>query len=127
MKKTTKRILSFVLSCVFICSGIVSVTAEESKKLDKAKNLISALNIVDDSTNELVTRERFADVFVKANNMYPEGYEASNPFDDTAESAYADSIHIMRDHGLINGVGDNLFAPSEKMLLKDMAILQLII
>ena len=121
MKKTTKRILSFVLSCVFMCSGLVNTMAEESTKLDKAKNLLAALNIANDDTNDIVTRERFADVFVRANNMYQEGYESNNPFDDTAESAYADSIHIMRDYGYISGVGNNLFAPGEKILAKDIA------
>lgn len=120
MKKTTKRILSFVLSCVFMCSGFVGTTAEESKKIDKARNLLSALNIVNDSTNDIVTRERFADIYVRANNMYQEGYEGKNPFADTAESSYASSIHIMRDYGIVNGIGDNLFAPYENMSAGDM-------
>ena len=120
MKKTTKRILSFVLSCVFMCSGFVSTMAEESTKLDKAKKLVTALNIVIDDTNDLVTREKFADVFVRANNMYQEGYTSANPFEDTTESAYAESIHIMRDYGLINGVGNNLFAPSDNMFTRDI-------
>lgn len=120
MKKTTKRILSFVLSCVFMCSGFVSTTAEEANTIDKAKNLLAALNIVSDNTNDFVTRERFADIYVRANNMYQEGYIGKNPFDDTVESDYAASIHMMRDYGIINGVGNNLFAPDENMIARDI-------
>ena len=120
MKKTTKRILSFVLSCVFMCSGLVSAMAEETSKLDKAKNLLSALNIASSDTNDIVTRERFADIFVRANNMYQEGYVSKNPFDDTADSDYADAIHMMRDYGLINGVGNNMFAPLDNMRASDI-------
>ena len=121
MKKNTKRILSFVLSCVFLCSGLQTVTAQKPEILDKAKNLLSALNIVDDDTNAIVTRERFADVYVRANNMYIEGYESSNPFADTEDSEYAESIGLMRDYGIVTGIGNNCYAPSEKILTKDIA------
>lgn len=115
MKKTTKRILSFVLSCILVCSGLQSVTAEKTNNLDKAKNLLAALNIVSDDSNSIVTREQFADIYVRANNLYQEGYVSENPFDDTYDSEYAGSIHLMRDLGIVSGVGDNCFAPSENM------------
>ena len=121
MKKNTKRILSFVLSCIFVCSGFQSVTAEKSDRLEKAKNLLSALDIVDNDTNSIVTREQFADIYVRANNMYQEGYVGKNPFDDTEDSEYAESIDLMRDFGIVSGVENNCFAPSENILMRDIA------
>ena len=121
MKINAKRILSFVLSCILICSGLQVATAEKENKLQRAKNLLSALHIIDDDTDALVTREQFADIFVRANNLYQEGYVGANPFDDTEDSDYAESIHLMRDLGYINGVGDNLFAPLDNMLTNDIA------
>ena len=121
MKKTTKRIVSFVLSCIFVCSGFQSVTAEKTDRLEKAKNLLSALDIVDNDTNVIVTREQFADIYVRANNMYQEGYVGKNPFDDTEDSEYVESIELMRDFGLVSGVGNNCFAPADNMLMKDIA------
>ena len=121
MKINAKRILSFVLSCVFVCSGLQSINAKETSNIDRAKNLLAALNIVEDDSNAIVTRERFADIYVRANNMYQEGYVSENPFDDTEESEYSESIGIMRDFGYISGVGNNLFAPTDNMLTKDIA------
>ena len=121
MKINTKRILSFVLSCILICSGLQVATAEKENKLDRAKNLLQALHIIDDDTDALVTREQFADIFVRANNLYQEGYVGANPFDDTEESQYAASIHMMRDYGYINGVGNNLYAPLDYMMTRDIA------
>lgn len=120
MKKTTKRILSFVLSCILVCSGLQSVTAEKTSNLEKAKNLLAALNIASDDSDSIVTREQFADIYVRANNIYQEGYVSANPFDDTDDSEYADSIHIMRDFGIISGVGNNCFAPSDNILTQDI-------
>lgn len=121
MKKTTKQILSFVLSCILICSGLQSVTAEKTSNLDKAKNLLAALNIASDDSNSIVTREQFADIYVRANNIYQEGYVTLNPFDDTYDAEYADAIHIMRDLGIVSGVGNNCYAPSDNMMTKDIA------
>jgi len=119
--KNTKRILSLVLSCVFACSGFQGVAARGSDRLEKAKNLLSALNIAEDDTNSVVTRERFADIYVRANNMYTEGYESKNPFSDTEESEYAEAIEIMRDYGIVSGVGNNCYAPTENMRTSDIA------
>ena len=82
MKINAKRIISFVLSCVLICSGVQSVMAEKtekSKKLDVAKNLLSALHIIEDDSDSIVTREQFADIYVRANNMYQEGFCPTYP------------------------------------------------
>ena len=122
LNKNTKRILSFVLSCVFACSGFqVVVTAQKSDRLQKAKNLLSALNIVDDDSDAVVTRERFADIYVRANNMYTPGYESKNPFDDTEDSEYAESIELMHDYGIVSGVGNNRYAPSDNIFTRDIA------
>lgn len=122
LKKSIKRLISLALACVFICSGFQCVNAQKTdNRLDKARNLLSALNIVSESGDAIVTRERFADIYVRANNMYQEGYESANPFEDTTDSPYAGAIDLMRDYGIVSGVGNNCYAPSENIRTSDIA------
>lgn len=122
MKNNLKRILSFMVSFIIICPCFHVVSAERGDKIVKAKNLLAALDIVvGDDSDVVVTRERFADIYVRANNIYREGYVSQNPFSDVGDSEYAESIDLMCDLGIVNGVGDNCFAPTENMLMRDIA------
>lgn len=120
MNKNMKRIMSFIVSFTLICSCFHIVSAEGTDRLAKAKNLLAALDIVDDASDAVVTRERFADIYTRANNIYQKDYVGSNSFSDTEDSEYAQSIDLMRDLGIINGVGNNCFAPSENILMRDI-------
>ena len=110
--KLYNKAVSLLLALIMLLSLGLTAYAEEYSSYDEAAALLVGLNIIDkDEPDNIVTRGKFADVFVKAMNIYVDGYESYQPFADTGNSEYRSAIEILHDRHYLNGVGDNNFAP----------------
>ena len=123
MGKKIIKAISLIMSSLLIFQGAYAVRAanNDGSRLYRAKQLLTALNIITGSEADgIVSRGQFANIYARANNIYQEGYISGNAFLDTEGAEYEDSIELLHDMGIINGVGKNNFAPEEKILLDDV-------
>ena len=123
MGKKIIKAISLIMSSLLIFQSAYAVRAADNdgSRLFWAKQLLTALDISTGSeADETVSRGQFANIYARANNIYQEGYMSANAFLDTEGTEYEDSIELLHDMGIIDGVGKNNFAPEEKILLDDV-------
>lgn len=72
--------------------------------------------------NGEVTREEFAAMLVRAAGLSSDN--ADSGFDDIAADRWSSAaIAAAKENGIVGGVGGNLFAPEDKILRQDMAVM----
>ena len=126
--KVYKRAITLLLSLIMLLSTITLLSsgtvvfADETTKFKTAENLLVGLNIIDkDEPDVLVTRGKFADVFVKAINIYNADFVPTNPFNDTQNSEYYEAIEILHSQNYLMGVGNNNYEPEKAINIEDIA------
>jgi len=133
-----KRFLALTIAIVMIVSGMalnvgaapVVFSDIDDADLAEAMRVLTELGIVagyPDGTfrgDETITREQFAVFTARIHSGRPDwfdGIAASTPFADNAEiSEWARAaVLYCFDRGIVNGKGNNMFAPKDEVLLQE--------
>jgi len=103
----------------------VSVSAMDTGYTNKEKELLGALNIIDEEipdSDEIVTRGEFAEKIVRFMGMgsAPEMYDAS--FEDVTQyNDECNSIYYLKSRNILSGAGDGKFYPDTPITKKQAA------
>ena len=119
-----KKIISIMLSVLFIISSVNIVFAENERyseeKIQEALGILKILDVISDdytkdtAANQEVTRAEFSYYAVRLIKL--QDYNQSTYFYDVPDSHWAfESINALASTGVVSGYGDHLFMPDQKI------------
>lgn len=97
--------------------------AEEDIKFAVSRGLFNGTSATTFSPNIAMTRGMFVTVLGRLANADVSGYTASSFADVKSDAYYMGYIEWARESGIVNGVGDNHFAPDQFVNREQMAVI----
>lgn len=116
-----KKLISYLLALVLVFSNLTAVWAEGENpvtKEDYYKKVAVGLGIVDEKLEEkeVITRSDFALVLTRLINESPKISSTSSFTDVAAGTKESAAIELLKDKGIMVGMGDGIFSPDEPVL-----------
>ena len=137
-----KKLISLCISFATALSVITAMSVPGAAKNNKAEELMRNMGYIteDYASEDILTRAEFADIMVRVLRLGDENHDGKlwfdevlgdnftekevtigkNVFDDVdASHPYSYQIQLVKQHGIMKGVSERLFAPEYSLTLKE--------